>query len=63
MQRHTLLFAEGFGTVEPYKLSLQVQQGAKAGFFKPRPVPFAIGDAVGKELDRLEQQIATGQLQ
>ena len=56
MQWHKRLFVEGLGTVEPYKVSLQVQQGAKPQFFKPRPVPFAIRDAVEKELDRLEQQ-------
>ena len=56
MQRHEQLFKEGLGTVKPYKVSLQVQQKAKPRFFKPRPVPFAIRDAVGKELDRLEQQ-------
>ena len=42
--------------MEPYKVSLQVQQGAKLQFFKSQPVPFAIRVAVGKELDRLEQQ-------
>ena len=56
MHWHKWLFAEGFGTVKPYKVSLQVQQGAKLRSFKTRPVPFAIRDAVGKELDRLEHQ-------
>ena len=56
MQRHEQLFAEGLGTVEPCKVSLQVQYGAKPRFFKYRPVPFAVRDAVGKELDWLEQQ-------
>ena len=42
--------------MKPYKVSLQVQQGGKPQFFKPRPVPFAIRDAVEKELDRLELQ-------
>ena len=56
MQRYEQLFAEGLGTVEPYKVSLQVQPGAKPRFFKPRPVPFVIRDAVGNELDQLEQQ-------
>ena len=56
MQRQEQLFAEGLGTLEPYKVSLQVQQEAKPRFFKPQPVPFAVRDEVGKELDRLEQQ-------
>ena len=42
--------------MEPYKVSLQVRQGAKPQFFKPQPVSFAIRDAVGKELDQLQQQ-------
>ena len=48
IQRHKQLFAEGLGTVEPYKVSLKVQSGAKLRIFKSRPVPFAILDAVGK---------------
>ena len=56
MQRHKKLFAGGLVTVEPYKVSLKVWQGAKPRFFKPRPVPFAIGDTERKELDQLEQQ-------
>ena len=42
--------------MEPYRASLHVQEEAKPHFFKPRPVPFATKDAVGKELDSLEQQ-------
>ena len=29
---------------------------ASLKFFKPRPVPFAVKDAIGKELDQLEKQ-------
>ena len=56
MQWHKQLFAEGVGTVEPYKVSLQVQQGAKLRFFEPQPVAFTMRNAAGKELHRLEQQ-------
>ena len=56
MQPHKQLFAEGLDTVELYKVSLQVQQGAKPQFFRSQPVPFPIRDVIGKELDRLERQ-------
>ena len=42
--------------MELYRASLHVQEGAKPHFFKPRPVPFAIKDAAGKELGSLEWQ-------
>ena len=56
MQRHKALFSEGLGTIEPYRATLYIQPGAKPRFFKPRSVPFAIRDALGSELDRLQQQ-------
>ena len=52
----TTFWGKWLGTVEPYQASLHVQEGAKQCFFKPRPVPFAIKDAVGKELDSLERR-------
>ncbi len=56
MQRHKSLFSEGLGTIQPYRAKLYVHSGVKPRFFKPRSVPFAIRGALGKELDRLEQQ-------
>ena len=56
MQQHQSLFADELGTVDPYKATLNVRPDATPRFFKPRSVPFAIKDAIGKELDRLEQQ-------
>lgn len=49
MHQHQSLFAAGLGT-------LQLPADARPRFFKPHPVPFAIKDAVGHELDKLEQQ-------
>ena len=37
-----------------HKATLQVQPEATSKFHKARPVPFAIKEAVGAELDRLE---------
>ena len=56
LQKHELLFKEEVGTVQPQKATLHVKPDATPRFFKPRPVPFAIKDAIGHELDRLEKQ-------
>ena len=55
LDQHPTLFQEGLGAIEPYRATLQVKQGASPKFVKPRPVPFATKDAVGRELDRLEK--------
>ena len=56
LKRHQTLFNEELGTVTPHKAKLQVQPQATPRLFKPRPLPFAIRDSVGKELDLLEEQ-------
>ena len=50
------LLAEGLGKVEPYRATLQVWPDVMPKFCRFRPVPFAIREAVGKELDHLEEQ-------
>ena len=56
MKKHQALFSDEFGTVKPFKATLQVQPVATPWFIKHRPVPFAIRNAIGRELDQLEQQ-------
>ena len=56
LTKHDSLFKEELGTVHPYKATLHVNSDATPKFFKPRPMPFALKDAVGQELDRLEKQ-------
>ena len=56
LDRHSSVFQDGLGSIEPYRVSLQVQDDAKPKFYKARPVPFATKDAVGRELDRLENE-------
>ena len=56
MRKHHSLFANELGTVEPYKATLHLRPDATPRFFKPQAVPFAIRDAISKELDCLEQQ-------
>ena len=54
IQHHQSLFAEGLGTIQPYKATLHIDPNATPRFFKPRP--FAIRNAIGHELDCLEKQ-------
>ena len=55
LQRHSL-FREGLGTIKRHKASQQINPEAPPKFFKARPVPFAIRDAVGVQLDKLERE-------
>ena len=56
MQQHASLFSDTLGTVEPFRATLHVLPDAIPKFRKARSVPFAIKEAIGKELDRMEQQ-------
>ena len=56
LQKHDDLFKDELGTVKPHKATLHVKADATPRFFKPRPVPFAIKEAIGKQLDSLEKQ-------
>ena len=56
MQRHQQLFSEGLGLIEPFTATLHVRPDTTPRFFKPRQVPFAIRDAIGQEIDRMEKQ-------
>ena len=50
------MFAEELGTITPYLAKLKVKPDAAPKFFRPCPVPFALRDQVGCELDRLERE-------
>lgn len=55
LEKHKGLFKEGYGTMQGFQAKVRVQDGAKPRFHKPRPVPYALKEAVGKELERLEK--------
>ena len=44
------------GTDPTHTATLQIRPEATPCFLKPRPVPFAIKDAISQELDNLEHQ-------
>ena len=56
LNKHKALFMDELGKVHPEKAKLHVRPDATPRFFKSRPVPFAIKEAIGKELDKLEEQ-------
>ena len=56
LEGHDGLFKEELGTIHPYKATLQVKPDAIPKFCKLRRMSFALKDAVGQELDRLEKQ-------
>ena len=49
------VFSDSLGTITPYKASLHLKEGTTPQFFKLRPVPFALREQVGMELDRLKK--------
>ena len=52
--KYANIFKDELGTVSSHKAILQVNPEATPKFHKAHPVPFAIKEAVGAELDRLE---------
>ena len=56
LDKYSDVYAEGLGTVKPFKVKLNVSSKAKPKFCKPRPVPFALRSAVEADLDRLERE-------
>ena len=56
LDQHKAIFADELGTITTHTATLQVCPDATPKFFKPRPVPFAIKDTIGSELDHLESE-------
>ena len=54
LQKCKAVFEEGLGVMNTFEAKLQVKEGAKPKFCKARPVPFALKEAIERELDRLE---------
>ena len=55
LNKHHKLFEDTLRTIRDYTAVLRVKESALPRFHRPRPVPFAIREAIGSELDRLEQ--------
>lgn len=55
LEKHKELFHEGYCKICDFKAKVRLQEGSQPIFHKPRPVPYALKEAVEKELDRLER--------
>ena len=55
LKRYQDLFKDELGIVKDVTAQLKLKSDASPKFFRPRSVPFAIRDAVGAEIDRLEK--------
>ena len=54
LSRYSELFQEGLGTVKDYTVTLSVKPEAVPKFFKARAVPYALKEAIEKDLERLQ---------
>lgn len=54
LKRYESVFTDKLGHIHPYEAKLHVKPEAPPKFHRPRPVPYAIKEAIGEELDRME---------
>jgi hypothetical protein len=54
LSEHQPLFSKDMGLITPFAATLHVPPNTMPNFFKPRPVPFSIGDAISQELAGLD---------
>ena len=55
IQRYSDLFRNDLGKMRHFKATLKLLPDVQPKFHRPRPVPFALKEAVERELDRLEE--------
>ena len=53
LDRQKPVFEGGLGTMEGFKDKIYIDQSARPRFIPARSVPYALGDKINKELDRL----------
>ena len=55
LDKYSEVFKEGLGKMSTFEASLHLKPGSRPKFFKARPVPFALKQAVERELERLKE--------
>ena len=55
-EEYPSVFAEGLGTVKGHEAKIRLKNDATPKCCRARPMPYALREAVDKELDRLEQE-------
>ena len=54
LKKHEAIFKDELDIVSAHLATLYLKAGSVPNFFKLRSIPFAIRDAIGQQLDRLE---------
>ena len=54
LKKYKKVFANGLGTMRHFHAKLKVQKGTTPVFHRLWPIPFAVKDAVDRELDQLQ---------
>lgn len=54
-EKYADVFEKGIGELKNVEAKLKLKNDAQPRFCRPRPVPYALKDAIGRELDRLEE--------
>ena len=55
LEEHKEVFKDELGTMNSIRAKLQVKENATPRFHRPRPVPFALKEAIEREIHRLEE--------
>lgn len=55
LNKHTNLFREGYDGMKGIEAHIRVREGASPIYFKLRPVPYALREAMEAELNKLEE--------
>ena len=55
LSQYAAVFQERFGEINTFTATLHLKEGTRSKFYKARPVPFALKEAIERDLDRLQK--------